>query len=241
MFIHDIVGGENNPVYQTLAIENLDRQYGFLRSVVVASLALKRPLLSIEVIKALNYHAISCLHAYAGEFRPCSVKAGERECCPHYQVPALMHMFVDEVNRNWDSLDPILLATLVLWRINYVHPFVNGNGRTARAICYYVLCLKAQGWLAGAPILPELIRANRASYVTALQHGHTTFEAGNLDLTLLQSLLSGLLNQQMASAEATPSAGTSPTEVGGTTPVAAAASTPSTGATPDGGPPRSQS
>ncbi|MEX1365172.1 MAG: Fic family protein [Nannocystaceae bacterium] len=24
-----------------------------------------------------------------------------------------------------------------LWRLNWIHPFVEGNGRTARAACYY--------------------------------------------------------------------------------------------------------
>jgi Fic family protein len=229
MFVHDIVGGENNDIYQTLAIENLDRQYGFLRSVVVASLALQRPLLSVEVIKALNYHAISCLHAYAGEFRPCDVKAGERPCPAHFQVPALIHMFVDEVNRNWDQTDPILLATYVLWRINHIHPFVNGNGRTARAICYFVLCLKSGGWLPGQPILPELIRANRAAYVAALQHSHRTYGEGKLDLSLLQALLSQLINRQMLSADVPVPPTTSN---GAITVPAAAASIPSTDAKP---------
>jgi fido (protein-threonine AMPylation protein) len=230
MFIHEIVGQEADPTYQRLSIENLDRQYGFLRSVAVASLGLGRPLLSLEVLLALNYHAIACLHAYAGELRPCPVFVGQRQCPQHFQVPALMHMFIDEVNRNWDATDPISLATYVLWRINYIHPFVNGNGRTARAACYYVLCLKANGWLAGEPILPELIRANRPAYVAALQHAHTTFESGKLDLSLLQALISQLVTQQIASAErAAPTAA----NVDGTQTSAAkpppAASSPSTG------------
>jgi fido (protein-threonine AMPylation protein) len=192
MIVYALVGREDNPVYQTLATENLDRQYGFLRSVVAASLSLERSLLSMEVIKALNYHAIACLHDYSGEFRPCPVIVGDRKPPEHYQVPALMHMFVDEVNRNWDVFDPITLATLVLWRINYIHPFINGNGRTARAACYFALCLRAGGWVAGEPILPELIRKNRAAYVAALQHAHRTYEAGQLDLSLLQALITQL-------------------------------------------------
>jgi Fic family protein len=204
VFVHDIVGGENHQVYQTLAAENLDRQYAFLKSVVDASIALQRPLLSTEVILSLNYHAISCLHAYAGEFRPCPVTVGARTPPPHFQVPGLMSMFVDEVNRNWDAIDPVVLAALVLWRINYVHPFVNGNGRTARAACLYVLCLKSGGWLPGQPILPELLRANRPAYVAALQHAHTTYEAGNLDLSLLHALLAQLINQQLAAANPQP-------------------------------------
>jgi fido (protein-threonine AMPylation protein) len=199
MFLYELVGQEADPVYQNLAVENLDRQYGFLRSIVTASIALDRTLLSSEVLKALNYHAIACLHAYAGEFRPCPVVVGQRQPPQHFQVPALMDMFIDDVNRNWERLDPVTLATFVLWRVNYVHPFVNGNGRTARAACYFVLCLKSGGWLSGSAILPELIRANRAAYVAALQHAHTTFEGGKLDLSLLHALISQLINEQISS------------------------------------------
>jgi hypothetical protein len=206
MFVFDVVGNnESNSVYQNLSIANLDRQYSFLRSVVDASIAVNRSLLSLEVIKALNYHAISCLHAYAGELRPCPVTVGQRVPPPHYQVPALMNMFVDEVNRFWEATDPVQLATYVLWKINYIHPFVNGNGRAARAACYFVLCLKSGGLLGGDPILPELIRANRPAYVAALQLAHQSFETtGAPNLSLLHALLSQLIGQQIASAAPVP-------------------------------------
>lgn len=200
MFVYDLVGQEANPIYQGMSIENLDRQYGFLRSAVVASVQLNRPLLSIEVIQALNFHAISCLHAYAGQFRPCAVEVGAYKPPPHFQVPALMNLFVDEVNRFWETSDPVALAAYVLWRLNHIHPFINGNGRTARVVCYFVLCLKSGGWLAGQPILPELIRQNRDEYVAALQLADASAKLGALDLSVLQSLLSRLLEEQLSTA-----------------------------------------
>ena len=208
MFIHELVGGETNPVYQDLSVENLDRQYAFLRSLVLASAALKRPILSIEVIKALNYHAISVLHPYAGEFRPCPVEVGDYKPPPHYLVPGLMNMFVDEVNRYWDSTDPVQLCAYVLWRLNQIHPFVNGNGRAARASCYYVLCLKLGGWLAGSPILPALIKANRGGYVSALKVADSSAAAGKLDLGELHALISNLLNVQTGGGSFKPSSAT---------------------------------
>ncbi len=196
MFVFDLVGGENHPVYQDLSIENLDRQYGFLRSAVVAALALQRPMLSSEVIKALNYHAISCLHTNAGEYRPCAVTVGEYQPPAHYRVPALMDMFVDEVNRSWQDADPVGLAAYVLWRLNHIHPFINGNGRTARVACYYVLCLKVGAWLPGDVILPELIRANREAYVAALKAADASLAAGAPDLSALHQYLTALLTAQ---------------------------------------------
>jgi Fic family protein len=172
---------------------------------VQASLEMGKPFLSQHVIKALNFQAITCLHTNAGEYRPCPVTVGEHRPPEHYRVPALMDDFVNSVNRSWEQTDPVVLATYVLWRINNIHPFINGNGRTARASCYFVLCVKAGGWLPGETILPELIRQNHAEYVTALQVGHERFAAGALDLSRLHSFVSRLLEQQLGTADITPS------------------------------------
>lgn len=200
MFIYDWVGTENNEPYQNLAAENLARQYTFLRSVVEASIDLNHCVLSIEALKALNYHAIACLHFSAGVFRPCDVTVGAYEPPPHFQVPALMQMFTNQVNRIWDETDPVTLAAYVLWRLNYIHPFVNGNGRTARAACHLILCMKLGGWLPGDTILPELLRINRPQYVEALKHADASYAKGPVDLSPLHTLLSELLDQQLKSA-----------------------------------------
>ena len=156
--------------------------------------------MSIEALKALNYHAIACLHFSAGTFRPCEVTVGPHTPAPHFQVPALMQMFTNEVNRLWDTLDPVLLAAYVLWRLNYIHPFVNGNGRTARAACHLILCMKLGGWLPGDRILPELLRANRDAYVAALRHADASLAHGPPDLAPLHTLLGRLLDEQLKSA-----------------------------------------
>lgn len=168
---------------------------------VVASLQVGRPFLSQHVMKALNFHAIACLHTNAGEYRPCPVSVGAYNPPAHYRVPALMDDFVNQVNRSWTEQDPVVLATFVLWRLNHIHPFINGNGRTARAACYFVLCLSLGGWLPGTTILPELLRQNRDEYVVALQIADSSLLTGNLDLSVLHALVQQLLSQQLASAE----------------------------------------
>jgi len=200
MFVHDLVGTEQHPVYQQLSAENLDRQYSFLRSITLASLAVQ-PMLSIEIIKALNYHAVSCLHASAGEFRTWPVEVGGDFTPPlHIQVSPLMQMFTNQVNRQWDTIDAVSLAAFVLWRLNYIHPFINGNGRAARAACHFVLCLKAGGWLPGDPILPELIRLNRPEYVKCLKAVDASAAAGTVDLGPLHEFLTRLIDEQLRSA-----------------------------------------
>jgi hypothetical protein len=150
VILFDLVGDdEDHPTYKTLTVENGNRRYSFLKSVVEASLAVGRPFLSSQVLKALNFQTIACLHAYAGEF--------------------------------------------------------NGNGRTATAACYFVLCVKAQQWLSGATILPELISRERQRYELGLRHADESMVAGAVDLAPLHALLVDLLKEQIAGApSATP-------------------------------------
>ncbi len=111
-----------------------------------------------------------------------------------------MDDFVNQVNRNWDRLDAVVLAAYVLWRLNHIHPFINGNGRTARAACYFVICVKSGGLLAGSPILPELLKHNRTEYVDALRAADDSLKVGPLDFSILHALLVRLLGEQIASA-----------------------------------------
>lgn len=200
MILIDLTGGENHPAYQKFEIENGSRQYDFLRSAVEGAIEVKRPFLSQTVLKALNFHAIACLHTSAGSYRPCQVYVGDYTPPPEFQVPGLMDDFVNQVNRHWESKDPLALASYVLWRLNYIHPFINGNGRTARAAAMFVLCVKLGGWLPGAPILPELIRQNRQHYVEIIKRVDESAANGQLDLTELHGFLEKLLQEQVNSA-----------------------------------------
>ena len=205
MILFDLVGeNEHHPIYQDLAIANGNRQYDFLRSVVGASLAVQRPFLSSRIIMALNFHAITCLHTSAGEYRPCEVTVGTHAPPAFFRVHALMDDFVNVVNRTWETSDAVALAAYVLWRLNWIHPFINGNGRTARAACYFVLCLKAGAWLPGTTILPELIVRERVRYVEALRLVDASYTGGNLDLAPLHALLAELINEQMNTAAPSP-------------------------------------
>lgn len=115
-----------------------------------------------------------------------------------------MQMFTNQVNRMWDETDAVTLSAFVLWRLNYIHPFINGNGRAARAACHFVLCLKAGGWLPGDPILPELIRLNRPEYVDCLKAVDATAASGALDLSPLHNFLTRLIDVQLRSAGPAP-------------------------------------
>ena len=205
MILFDLVPSEGTSAYQQLQISNLDRQYDFLESIVDASLATGSKYISQAVIKAFNYHAIVCLHSNAGEYRPCEVTVGDHKPPMWIHVQAMMDDFVNRLNTSLASEDGVTLAAWALWRLNWIHPFVNGNGRTARLAAYYVLCLKFGGLLPGNPALPELLRRHRGEpndpYVAALRHADASLgsEEG-VDLSRIHSLISELLDEQVASA-----------------------------------------
>ena len=200
MILYELFGDEQHPAYRQLSTDNLRRQYDFLRSIVNTVLSIDHTMISTSLITALNYHAISCLHVNAGEYRPCPVTVGAHHPPDHYRVPEMMDSFINEVNRFWDSRDALVLAAYCLWRLNYIHPFINGNGRTARALCYFVVCVKAGGWLPGQSILPELIRQDHDEYVSLLRSTDNDFRNGRLEyLDGLYTFVSNLLRKQLQS------------------------------------------
>ena len=194
MNFSELPGGETHAIYQQVATENNARHYGFLSSMIQAAVSSGKTWLSESLIKALNFHAIVGLHDQAGQYRCHSVKVGNHLPPEHYRVAPLMEDFINVVNRSWERSAAPVLASWTLWRLNYIHPFVNGNGRTARAVCYYILCVKSGGLLPGTPILPEILRQEpaRSQYVLALHR------ADNGDFQPLFQLVQGLIAQQIA-------------------------------------------
>ena len=156
MNLISLPGGESNQAYAEMAAANLARHYDFLRSVIQVATKVGTYEVSHSLIKALNSHAVAALHDTAGAYRPGSVTvAGQKFPPPAEEVETLMDSLVSELNaKNALGVDASAAAAYALWRINRIHPFENGNGRTARAVCYYILCVRSGGWLPGRTILP---------------------------------------------------------------------------------------
>jgi Fic family protein len=105
------------------------------------------------------------------------------------------------IHENWTIVkSPTILAAYVLWRLNWIHPFVEGNGRTARAACYYLLCMKYGALIPGKKIVPERIRESRPPYYAALKTADGHWEQGHFDVSELAKYLEGLLKAQLSEA-----------------------------------------
>lgn len=110
-----------------------------------------------------------------------------------------MEELCDWVNDNWASESALTICAYVMWRLNWVHPFLDGNGRTSRAVSYLVLCAKIGDRLPGALTIPEQIAAGREPYYQALEGADASWDTGKLDVSEMEKLLTHYLGVQLAS------------------------------------------
>jgi hypothetical protein len=104
-----------------------------------------------SLILGLQREALAGISSYAGNYRPggVAIEGSKHEPVGAHLVPELVEEMCDYVNEHWEESTPIHLAAYLMWRLNWIHPFADGNGRTSRIISYVVLSIRA-----GA-ILPE--------------------------------------------------------------------------------------
>lgn len=80
-------------------------------------------------------------------------------------IPADIESLVTWIQKNRDSLHPVIFAAELHRRFVYIHPFIDGNGRTARLLMNLAL-LQAGYEIATIP--PVL----RPEYIGLLERGH---------------------------------------------------------------------
>lgn len=90
-------------------------------------------------------------------------------------------------------------VSYILWRLNWIHPFADGNGRTSRAVSYLVLSVRTGYRLPGRPMIPEQIVANRTPYFEALEVADDAVTVGRFDLTAMEALIERLLAARLLS------------------------------------------
>jgi len=100
---------------------------------------------------------------------------------PHFKnIPDLMNELFDFFNNNNDEqfIHPIIKGCIIHFMVGYIHPFVDGNGRTARALFYWYL-LKNGYWLTEYLSISRLIAKSKTQYALAYLYS----ESDENDLT----------------------------------------------------------
>lgn len=152
-----------------------------------------------ETICELHRHAMAGILPSAGSVRKRSDLdiAGSQHVLPsHSEVPALLSGACAFVNER-PADDPLFVAAYILWRLCWIHPFEDGNGRTARAVSYLVLSLRLRMEIPGAHPIPERIKVAPIAYVRALEAADAACRRGQLDVSAMQKLLGFYLEAQL--------------------------------------------
>lgn len=178
---------------------NLLRQYDLLSNCI--EIGLKKGIEAFDkyTLWHLNAAAVANIAQFGGRCRQEPIYVGDH-IPPHFnEVNDLMDRCISVIHENWTAFpDPITLPAYVLWRMNWIHPFVEGNGRTARAACYYLLCMTYGDLLPGKKTVPERIRENRQPYYAALKAADIAWANGDFDVSQLRNYLASLVVEQLA-------------------------------------------
>jgi Fic family protein len=181
-------------------VSNGLKQFDAVAALIETHLDPQRPFkLRPSTILSIHREALKGISSFAGVWRPAAIEIGGSKHEPPgaHLVPGLIEEMCDYVNDNWNKASAFHLCAYVLWRLNWIHPFVDGNGRTARAISYLVLCLRLGYRLPGTNTIPEQIAEDKRPYYKALEAADEGNVGGKLDLSVMEKILEGYLAKQL--------------------------------------------
>lgn len=180
--------------------ENGLRQYDYAEQSVYQSLERNPFKLRPSLIYSFHREALQGISSYAGLPRPANVEiqGSKHEPVGAHLVPELVEDLCDYVNEHWEDATAVHLAAYVMWRLNWIHPFADGNGRTSRVLSFFVLSRKVGIVLPGTPTLPELVIQHRTDYENALDHADDACREARVDVSAMEKLIESLLAIQLA-------------------------------------------
>lgn len=109
---------------------------------------------------------------------------------PVYEIPQMMQSLIDWLNNDKES-HPVLASGIAQFQLVHIHPFLDGNGRTARLLS--TLCLYQNGYdFKKLFTISEYYDRNRAEYYNAIQ----SVRKNDMDMThWLEYFSEGLATQ----------------------------------------------
>lgn len=154
-----------------------------------------------SLVLGLQREALAGLSIYAGNYRPAGIEIAGSKHKPvgAHLVPEHVEDMCDYVNDCWEEATALYLAAYVMWRLNWIHPFADGNGRTSRILSYVVLNIRLGSLLPGTKTIPDQITANRKPYFDALDAADAKARKGKIDVARMEALLGDLLGAQLYS------------------------------------------
>ena len=161
------VGGK--PFKDYLEAINLAQAIEFIEELVED----KEPL-NENNLKKIHYLVLKGIEKedrHAGVYRsvPVMISGSKHEPPQPYMVQPEMERLFSWYSNNKNKLHPVELAALFHFKFVYIHPFIDGNGRTARLLMNFILMQYA--------FPPAIVKAEheaRARYYDTLEVASTT-------------------------------------------------------------------
>jgi len=196
----------NEQDHRRLELNSMLRQYDLMVDLITRYTGPNSPhfILSPEIIVSLQA-VLAYPEGPQPGFRSHKVRIATNDFVPipPVEIPVAVDGLCSYVNQSWNTSDALLLAAYALWRLNWIHPFGDGNGRTARALSYLILSVKLGGLLPGIPTIPEQLRERRADYFDALAKIDLVFQEREIvDVSPLADLLHTMLVRQLGAVPA---------------------------------------
>lgn len=178
------------------ALRQFDAAMRFINGTLEAGLPFQ---LRTDLICELNRYATVDIRDDAGRLRTYEVGIANSSHLPPppNEVLKLLDEMCEYVNTVWSVRTPLHLSAYVMWRINWIHPFGDGNGRTARMVSYCLLCLRLGFLLPGSRTIPTQIARDKNPYYAALVAADRAILGGRADVSVLEKLLSEMLAAQL--------------------------------------------
>ncbi len=183
-------------------VENGFRQFDLCVDIAEFYLHPERPFsLRVSHILDLQREAVDGIEADAGKIRTGAVGITHSKHDPPgpHLVQNLLIEFCDHINENWHERTAFYLSAYAMWRLNWIHAFADGNGRTARTLSYMLLCIKLGYVLPGSPTIPFQIETDKTHYLEALAMADTAYRSSEIDVSEMEKMIKGMLASQLLS------------------------------------------
>ncbi|MFN3549658.1 MAG: Fic family protein [Mesorhizobium sp.] len=183
-------------------IENGFRQYDLTQDIIRYYLEPDRPFaLRVPLILDLQREAVAGIEAEPGQIRKTAVgiHKSDHSPPPPHLVGSYLNDFCEYVNDNWHERTAFYLSAYTMWRLNWIHPFTDGNGRTSRALSYALLSIKLGYVLPGAPTILQQIEEDNSHYIEALEKADAAARKGSEDVSEMESMIRAMLAKQLLS------------------------------------------
>ena len=176
------------------------RQFDRMVQMIDAAIAPGAPRFRLRpsTLMELNRVAVDGLMTAPGSYRlgPIAITGTHHQPPPPEDGPRTVDDMCEYVEDHW-AAPPVHLSAYLLWRLNWIHPFRDGNGRTSRAISYLTLCARLGMRLPGTKTIPERIAVNKAPYYSGLDLADAAWKEQRVDVSAMEQMLSDHIAAQL--------------------------------------------